>query len=125
MHASINFRIQHLGYSWLYGRFNDFSGTFSYDEAKPEDAKVEVSIKTDSVDSNHAERNKHLRSDDFLGVEKFPEAKFVSTAYKPNGDGTSTLEGEFTLKGVTKPLNIEVQEIGAGEDPTGWLPPWF
>ncbi|MEZ5477663.1 MAG: YceI family protein [Thiolinea sp.] len=92
MHASINFRIQHLGYSWLYGRFNDFSGTFSYDEAKPEDAKVEVSIKTDSVDSNHAERNKHLRSDDFLGVEKFPEAKFVSTAYKPNGDGTGTLK---------------------------------
>ncbi|MEZ5477666.1 MAG: YceI family protein [Thiolinea sp.] len=69
--------------------------------------------------SNHAERNKHLRSDDFLGVEKFPEAKFVSTAYKPNGDGTGVLEGEFTLKGVTKPLNIEVHEIGAGEDPWG------
>ena len=119
MHASINFRIQHLGYSWLYGRFNDFAGTFSYDEAKPEASKVEVTIKTESVDSNHAERNKHLRSADFLEVEKFPEAKFVSTAYKPNGDGTGTLEGEFTLRGATKPLNIEVKETGAGDDPWG------
>lgn len=119
MHASINFRIQHLGYSWLYGRFNDFAGTFSYDEAKPEASKIEVSIKTTSVDSNHAERDKHLRSGDFLEVEKFPEAKFASTAYKPNGDGTGTLTGDFTLKGVTKPLEIKVREIGGGKDPWG------
>ncbi|WP_298609997.1 YceI family protein [uncultured Thiothrix sp.] len=119
MHASINFRIQHLGYSWLYGRFNDFSGTFSYDEAKPETAKVEVTVKTTSVDSNHAERDKHIRSKDFFEVEKFPEAKFVSTAYKPNGDGTGTLTGDLTLKGVTKPLEVKVHEIGAGKDPWG------
>lgn len=119
MHAAINFRIQHLGYSWLYGRFNDFGGKFSYDEAKPETSKVEVTIKTSSVDSNHAERDKHIRSDDFLGVDKFPEAKFVSSAYKPNGDGTGTLTGDFTLKGVTKPLEIKVREIGGGKDPWG------
>lgn len=119
MHASINFRIQHLGYSWLYGRFNDFAGTFSYDEAKPEASKVEVTVKTTSVDSNHAERDKHIRSKDFFEVEKFPEAKFVSTAYKPNGDGTGTLTGDLTLKGVTKPLEVKVHEIGAGKDPWG------
>ncbi|TXH67407.1 MAG: YceI family protein [Thiothrix sp.] len=119
MHAFINFRIQHLGYSWLYGRFNDFSGNFSYDEAKPETAKVEVSVKTTSVDTNHAERDKHIRSKDFFEVEKFPEAKFVSTAYKPNGDGTGTLTGDLTLKGVTKPLEVKVHEIGAGKDPWG------
>jgi polyisoprenoid-binding protein YceI len=119
MHAFINFRIQHLGYSWLYGRFNDFAGTFSYDEAKPETAKVEVTVKTTSVDSNHAERDKHIRSKDFFEVEKFPEAKFVSTAYKPNGDGTGTLTGDLTLKGVTKPLEVKVHEIGAGKDPWG------
>ncbi len=119
MHAFINFRIQHLGYSWLYGRFNDFSGNFSYDEAKPETAKVEVSVKTTSVDTNHAERDKHIRSKDFFEVETFPEAKFVSTAYKPNGDGTGTLTGDLTLKGVTKPLEVKVHEIGAGKDPWG------
>lgn len=118
-HASINFRIQHLGYSWVYGRFNDFSGSFSFDEAKPETSKVEVTIKTSSVDSNHAERDKHLRSGDFLEAEKFPEAKFVSTAYKPNGDGTGSLTGDFTLKGVTKPLELKIRETGAGKDPWG------
>lgn len=119
MHAFIQFRIQHLGYSWLYGRFNEFDGSFSYDEAKPEDAKVEVTIKTDSVDSNHAERDKHLRGADFLHVDEYPEAKFVSTAYKPNGDGSGTLEGNLTLHGVTNPIAIGVREIGAGQDPWG------
>ena len=70
MHASIQFRIQHLGYSWLYGRFDKFSGNFSYDEAKPEDTKVEVTIDTTSVNSNHAERDKHLSGEDFLDVKK-------------------------------------------------------
>lgn len=119
MHAFVQFRIKHLGYSWLYGRFDNFSGNFSYDETKPEDAKVEVSIKTDSVDTNHAERDKHLRSDDFLDVEKFPEAKFVSTKYTPGTDGAGKLEGDLTLHGVTKPITIDVKETGAGDDPWG------
>lgn len=114
MHAFIQFRIQHLGYSWLYGRFDKFSGNFSYDEAKPEEAKVEVTIDTTSVNSNHAERDKHLSSNDFLDVEKFPEAKFVSTKYS---DGK--LQGNLTLRGVTKPITIDVKEIGAGADPWG------
>lgn len=118
-HAFIQFRVQHLGYSWLYGRFNDFSGKFSYDEAAPEKASIEVNIKTNSVDSNHAERDKHLRGDDFLDVEKYPEAKFVSSSYSPGKDGTGTLKGNLTLHGVTKPVEIEVESIGAGKDPWG------
>ncbi len=114
MHASVKFRVQHLGYSWLYGRFNNFDGTFSYDEAEPKSAKVSVTIDTSSVDSNHAERDKHLRSPDFLDVEMFPEAKFVSTAF----DGT-TLTGNLTLHGVTKPVEIAVEKIGEGKDPWG------
>lgn len=119
MHAFVQFRIQHLGYSWLYGRFDKFSGNFSYDEAKPETAKVEVSIDTTSVNSNHAERDKHLRSDDFLDVEKFPEAKFVSTKFTPGADGAGKLEGDLTLHGITKPVTLDVKQIGAGEDPWG------
>lgn len=118
-HASIKFRVQHLGYSWLYGRFNEFSGNFSYDEKQPENASVEVTIKTGSVDSNHAERDKHLRSDDFLNVAKYPEAKFVSTGYTQDKDGNGTLKGNLTLNGVTKPLEIDVEFIGAGDDPWG------
>ena len=118
-HASIKFRVQHLGYSWLYGRFNEFDGKFSYDEKQPENASVEVTIKTSSVDSNHAERDKHLRSDDFLNVAKYPEAKFVSTSYTQGKDGNGVLKGNLTLNGVTKPLEIDVEFIGAGEDPWG------
>ena len=102
------------GYSWLYGRFNDFDGTFSYDEDKPESTKVSVTIDTSSVDTNHAERDKHLRSGDFLSVDSFPEAKFESTAF----DG-KMLSGNLTLLGVTKPVQIAVEKIGEGKDPWG------
>lgn len=118
-HASIKFRVQHLGYSWLYGRFNDFSGNFSYDEKQPDKASVEVAIKTSSVDSNHAERDKHLRDEDFLHVSKYPEAKFVSTGFTQGKDGNGVLKGNLTLRGVTKPVEIDVQFIGAGDDPWG------
>lgn len=118
-HAFIQFRIQHLGYSWLYGRFNTFEGSFSYDADKPETNKVSVTIDTASIDSNHAERDKHLRSDDFLDVKKFPQAQFISTKYEDKGDGTAMLSGDFTLHGVTKPITIAVERIGEGKDPWG------
>ncbi len=118
-HAFIQFRIQHLGYSWLYGRFNDFQGKFSYDEKHPEKAKISVSLKTASIDTNHAERDKHLRSEDFFDVQKYPESKFVSTSYQPKGNGKGVLKGNLTLHGVTKPITVEVKQIGAGPDPWG------
>jgi polyisoprenoid-binding protein YceI len=118
-HAFIQFRIKHLGYSWLYGRFNDFQGTFSYDEKQPQKAKVSVTLKTASIDTNFAERDKHLRSDDFFDVKKYPESKFVSTSYTPTGNGDGLLKGDLTLHGVTKPVTVVVKEIGAGPDPWG------
>ncbi len=119
MHASIQFKISHLGFSWLYGRFNDFEGKFNFDKANPEASKVQVTINTASIDSNHAERDKHLRSDDFLHVDKFPEAKFVSTSFSMKDDKTALLKGDFTLRGVTKPITIDVEYIGEGKDPWG------
>ena len=118
-HSFIEFKIQHLGYSWLHGRFNDFSGGFTVDRENPANAGVEVTIATESVDSNHAERDKHLRSGDFLAVEEHPEARFVATSVTDNGDGTGTIEGELTLRGETQPVTIAVEEIGHGEDPWG------
>jgi len=118
-HAFIQFRIQHLGYSWLSGRFNTFSGTFDYDESKPDKASVQVDIDVASIDSNHAERDKHLRGDEFLDVKKFPRAKFESTSFSDNGDGTAVLKGKLTLHGVTNPVTINVEHIGHGSDPWG------
>jgi len=118
-HASINLKIAHLGFSWLTGRFNKFSGDFSYDPEAPEKARISLSIDPASIDSNHAERDKHLRGKDFLHTGKFPEAGFVSTSYKENPDGSGNLTGDFTLRGVTRPITISVQKVGAGQDPWG------
>ncbi|WP_296807465.1 YceI family protein [Thiocapsa sp.] len=118
-HAFVQFRVKHLAYSWLYGRFNDFSGTFTYDTEDTSNSAVELNINTASLDSNHAERDKHLRGKDFLDVDRFPRASFKSTAYKETGFNTSVLEGDLTVKGITKPVRIEVQRIGNGPDPWG------
>jgi polyisoprenoid-binding protein YceI len=118
-HAFIQFRIKHLGYSWLLGRFNRFSGTFSFDQSDPNKARVQVVIDTASVDSNHAERDKHLRGEDFLDVKRHPEARFVSTSFEDRGDGTALLQGDLTLNGVTRPVTIDVQHVGNGPDPWG------
>ncbi|ACJ30375.1 YceI [Shewanella piezotolerans WP3] len=118
-HASIEFRVSHLGYSFVAGRFNTFAGDFSFDETKIADSKVNVTINTASVDSNHAERDKHLRSPDFLNTAKFPEASFVSTSVDDKGDGKFVLNGNFTFNGVTRPLAIDAKIIGEGSDPWG------
>lgn len=119
MHAAVNFRIQHLGYSWLYGQFRDFAGQFSFDENNPDAGSVMVTIDTTSIDSNHAERNKHLRSEEFLNVAKFPTARFSSTSTDLDSDGNGTITGDLTLLGNTKPVTLEVKSVGAGADPWG------
>lgn len=118
-HAFVQFRISHLGFSWLLGRFNDFSGNFTYDEERPEASRVEVTINTASIDSNHAERDRHLRNEDFLHVSRYPQARFVSTAFKPTGTDSAILTGQLTLRGVTREIEIEVDKIGQGTDPWG------
>lgn len=118
-HAFITFKIQHLGYSWLLGRFNKFQGAFDYDAASPEKSSINVQISTSSVDSNHAERDKHLRGEDFLHVEKFPQAEFKSTSITPIDANNAIVKGKFTLHGVTKDIEFPVQKVGEGKDPWG------
>lgn len=119
MHASIQFRIMHLGYSWLWGRFNDFEGDFTYDKDNLNASKINVTINTSSIDSNHAERDKHLRGEEFLDVEQFPQASFVSTSFTMKENGSSELKGDFTLRGITKSITIYMSYLGEGNDPWG------
>ncbi len=118
-HAFVQFRIKHLGYSWLYGRFNSFDGNFVYDPK--DDSKNTVSVTADmsSLDSNHAERDKHLRAEKFLNTDEFPKASFVSTKYETVDDSTAKLTGDLTLMGVTKSITLDVENIGGGKDPWG------
>lgn len=118
-HASINFAIKHLGYSVLTGRFDKFEGEFTYDPAKPEASTINVTIDTGSINSNHAERDKHLRSGDFLNVDKFPKATFVSKSIKVDSKDEFDIIGDLTLNGVTKSVTIEVEKVGEGKDPWG------
>ncbi len=118
-HAFVNFKISHLGYSWLYGTFKDFDGSFSFDAKAPEASKIKVTLQTTSVDTNHAERDKHIKSGDFLNVSKNPTATFESTGVKSTGNGTADVTGNLTLNGVTKPVVVKAKFIGEGDDPWG------
>ncbi|MGV8918565.1 MAG: YceI family protein [Pseudomonas sp.] len=123
-HAFINFKISHLGYSFIYGTFKDWDGTFSFDAAKPEDSKINITLKTSSVFTNNAERDKHISSKDFLEVDKYPEATFVSKSVKTTGknaDGkvTADVTGDLTFHGVTKSVVVKTTFLGEGKDPWG------
>lgn len=118
-HASISFKIQHLGYSWIKGRFNTFTGNFSYDPEQPQNAKVEVTIDVASIDTNYEKRDEHLRSSDFLNTDAFSQAHFVGESLQLQDDGSYLLQGQFTLHGVTNPLTIKVDKVGEGNDPWG------
>lgn len=113
-HASINFKIKHAGFSWLTGRFNTFTGNFSYDKDKINASKINIDIDTASIDSNHAKRDKHLRSDDFLDVAKYPKATFASTKVTDRGNGKIEIIGNMTLNGVTKSITIDAEKIAEG-----------
>jgi len=117
-HSFVAFRIQHLGYSWMYGQFNDVSGSFSWDSKDPGASKVSVKVDPASVDTNHAERDKHLRSSDFLDTGKFPEASFTGAKYTGDENG-GLLEGELSVHGVTLPVSVNVSRVGEGKDPWG------
>lgn len=118
MHASVQFKISHLGTSWMWGRFDKFDGEYSYDAENPENSKVTMTVDTNSVNTNHADRDKHLRSDDFLDVEKYPKATFTSSSFQMEGD-KGQLKGQLTLHGVTKEITVDVTKVGEGKDPWG------
>lgn len=119
MHASVQFKISHLGMSWIMGRFESFSGDYSFDSAKPNESTLSIIVDTKSVNTNHAERDKHLRNADFLEVEKYPQATFVSESVTLNTDNTGTMTGKLNLHGVEKTVTVNIKKIGEGKDPWG------
>lgn len=117
-HSFVTFSIAHLGYSLLQGRFDTIEGSFLLDTDKSEGAAIQATVATASINSNHAERDKHLRGKDFLDVDKFPQATFQSRRIVSQGDKT-VVDGDLTLHGVTRPVTFEAKMIGGGPDPWG------
>ncbi len=117
-HANVNFKASHLGFSYITGRFNDFEGSFSHDPDNPSASKVSVTINARSLDTNHAGRDKTLRSEQFFEVGKYPTITFESTGFIA-GSGGGKLMGDLTIHGITNTVTIDVKHVGEGPDPWG------
>jgi polyisoprenoid-binding protein YceI len=105
VHSSVTFKAEHMGISWVHGRFNSFSGSVSYDKADPAKSAFELTIKADSVDSGNKQRDAHLANADFFDAKQFANITFKSTSVKPAKDGLE-VEGDFTMHGTTKKIKF-------------------
>jgi len=114
VHSNTWFRIRHLNISNFYGRFDEIEGTIAINDAEPAACALDARVKVDSVDTNDAGRDKHLKSAEFFDVEKYPLITFKSTAFKKTGEQTYEVKGDLTLHGVSRPLTITLERTGAG-----------
>jgi polyisoprenoid-binding protein YceI len=116
-HSAVFARVQHIGYSWSVFRFDRVSGKLGWDPAAPEKSTLSVAVVVESITSNVKGFASELAGDNYLKAAKFPEATFVSSAFR-RGDAThGKVEGNLTLLGITRPATFEVELIGAGK---GW-----
>lgn len=118
-HAFVQFKISHLGFSYILGSFEEFDGQFAYDADDLDASSVEFEVQVDSLNSNHAERDRHILSEDFLNASEYPSATFTSTGFESNGDNEGVLTGELTLRGETQEIEMPVKLMGEGDDPWG------
>jgi len=117
-HSNVGFSVTHL-FSKVPGRFTKVEGTMVFDPKDLSTGSVEVTIDAASIDTNVPDRDKHLKSPDFFDVAKFPTITFKSTKVIPDGSTKAKVEGTLTMKGVSKPVTLEVDFLGAGPDPFG------
>jgi len=117
-HSSIGFSVRHLMISKVRGHFNQWGGTFDYDEEDPTRSKLSVRIDAASIDTRDEKRDAHLRSPDFFDVEKFPALTFESTKVERDGD-EFVVTGDLTIHGVTRAVQLKVESLGATKDPWG------
>lgn len=108
-HTNLTWHANHFGFSNPSGKFMDVTGTLVLDEAAPQESTLNVDVKPASIMTGLDKFNTHLKSKDFFNVEKFPDAKFVSTKVVRTGVDTAKVEGNLTLLGVTKPATLDVK----------------
>jgi polyisoprenoid-binding protein YceI len=117
-HSSVEFVVRHLMVAKVRGRFAEFSGDLEVG-ARPEDSSVAVTIQAGSVSTGDTQRDGHLRSDDFFAVEEFPTIGFVSTGVRSLGADRYAVDGELTVRGVTRPVSLAMEYVGTARDPWG------
>jgi len=119
VHSGINFSVRHMVVSKVRGRFTKYSGTLAIDDADLTRSVVEATIDASSIDTGTAQRDTHLRSPDFLDVERFPEIRFRSTRIHKLADDRYHLIGDLTVRDVTREVSLDVEYGGQAKDPWG------
>lgn len=117
-HSEAAFQVRHL-LSKVRGHFAEFTGTVEFDEANPTRSSVALEVLTTSISTNQADRDAHLRSDDFFAVERFPKMTFVSRTVSARGANAFDVVGDLTIRDVTKAITLPVSYLGKAKDPWG------
>jgi polyisoprenoid-binding protein YceI len=118
-HTSVDFKVKHMAISWVSGAFRDFDGSFEFEPGKPESWRAEAVIQVPSIDTGNEDRDKHLRSEDFFFAEKYPTITFRSTGVEMTGEDRAKLKGDLTIRGITKPIELDMEIVGMVTDPWG------
>jgi polyisoprenoid-binding protein YceI len=122
IHSFVLFKVTRLGAEYVYGRFTGgLSGMVSFDSAAPDISAVALEVKTDTLDTGFAQRDKNIKGPDFLNVQQFPVVTFKSKSVQKVTDQQYTMTGDLTFHGVTKPLTVQANIIGQGKSPKGEL----
>lgn len=119
VHSFVVFRVKHLNTGFAYGRFNTISGTIVVDERNPANSSIELEIDANSVDTGNSQRDDHLRSPDFFNARQFPKITFKSTRVRRINQDTVEVQGDLTIRGVTRPLTARVTFTGKGRNQRG------
>ncbi|GIX34930.1 MAG: polyisoprenoid-binding protein [Lysobacteraceae bacterium] len=121
-HTQVRFTFSHFGLSNITGLFTGITGSISYDPARPEASRVEATIPVAQVHTGVEKLDQHLRSADFFDVERFPEARFTSTAVKPMGEGRLRVTGELAVRDLRREVVLDVHLNAAKEHPMSKRP---
>lgn len=118
-HSSAVFKIDHLGFSYVYGMFEDISGTILIDEKDPSKSSMNITIKAASIDTNVVKRDEHLRSPDFFNVKQFPDITFKSDSIRKLKGNKYEVTGTFSLLGKSQKMTVPFERHRTGKDPWG------
>ena len=118
-HSRIGFVARHAMVTKVRGSFNEFDGSGFFDADNPANSHLELTIAAASIDTRNADRDAHLRSNDFFDMEQHPEITFTSTSVEQTDDDTFRVNGDLTIKGVTKPVTVNFEYSGTAVDPFG------
>jgi polyisoprenoid-binding protein YceI len=120
VHSVIIFRIGHMDVGVFYGRFNNPSGAFTFDEQNPSKSQFQAQVKAADFDSGNPKRDEHVRGPDFLNAKEFPNVTFKSKSVKAAGENKYEVSGDLTMHGQTKPVTIALDKIGSKGDLIGF-----